>query len=235
MGTDIHIMVETYLQDIWDVVEPPYKTNYSDGEDWYMFAPWRQWEMDEDDPLANLPDPTDRNYNVFAFLADVRNGYGFAGTPSHKPVVPQFPNRGIPNNTGYNNLDVDGNFNWLGDHSFTWATLKELLEASWAIEYESVGVIDQDQYAIYKENGIPDDWSGRISGPGIRTLSESQYLEAVGEGTLQEKDYILVSWSWNPLVESGFYRWIQGDWMRELLDTVGNDPDKIRVTMGFDS
>lgn len=41
-------------------------------------------------------DPGGRDYNLFAFLADVRNGRGFAGSYRHEPVGPQFPDRGLP-------------------------------------------------------------------------------------------------------------------------------------------
>lgn len=53
-----------------------------------------------------------RNYAVFSVLADVRNGYD---------ITPISPPRGVP-------ADFDGDEGELGDHSFSWVTLTEVLE-----------------------------------------------------------------------------------------------------------
>jgi len=67
MGADIHLHVEV-------------KTEQG----------WRQASRDEIKPWD------DRNYSVFAMLADVRNGYGFAGSDLGDPVVPIAAPRGLP-------------------------------------------------------------------------------------------------------------------------------------------
>ena len=38
----------------------------------------------------------DRNYTLFAILAGVRNGYGFAGCYRHEPLTPIAEGRGKP-------------------------------------------------------------------------------------------------------------------------------------------
>lgn len=64
--------------------------------------------------------PDDRNYRLFGFLANVR------GTGGH------FEGRGFPDDTSWKDLpDGVENRNWLGDHSFTYATLYELQNAPW--------------------------------------------------------------------------------------------------------
>lgn len=64
--------------------------------------------------------PDDRNYDIFAFLAGVRN-FG------ENPYVPIFPERGIPVDCSYNKEDwEDGCY-----HSETYAYLNEILEAPW--------------------------------------------------------------------------------------------------------
>lgn len=67
-------------------------------------------------PESLIPD--DRNYSLFGFLAGVRN-------PHRRPL---FSNRGIPKDTSFpsNNPDF-----WLGEHSFTYAYLDEILNAPW--------------------------------------------------------------------------------------------------------
>ncbi len=70
-----------------------------------------QWEKLE------IPDemiPSDRNYNVFGFLADVRGDGEQA----------QFPFRGLPENT----TAIQGE---LGHHSYTYAYLDEIYNAPW--------------------------------------------------------------------------------------------------------
>ena len=42
-----------------------------------------------------------RNYDMFAVLADVRNGYGLAGVPTGQPYVPISNPRGIPTDFEY--------------------------------------------------------------------------------------------------------------------------------------
>jgi preprotein translocase subunit SecE len=86
------------------------------------------WKPFDQIPREDYPD--ERNYNVFALLAGVRGQY--------KKVY--FPNRGIPVDTSYrdkNGPEVDS-FIWLGDHSFTYATIHELKKVNWQkyLEYE---------------------------------------------------------------------------------------------------
>ena len=100
----------------------------------------------------------DRNYSVFAILADVRNGVGFAGVRTGAGYVPVCEQRGVPHDlspqvrerlaeTGYE-LDGAGGLAYtpededaydrlektpegywsLGEHSFSHVTLHELLE-----------------------------------------------------------------------------------------------------------
>lgn len=76
-------------------------------------------------------DPTERNYNVFGFLCGVRciipiKGYNRIG------------DRGIPEDTSYSE-DRDGeNYAYLGDHSFTHTTVKELKRLPWSKQDDHV-------------------------------------------------------------------------------------------------
>ena len=63
-----------------------------------------------------------RNYRLFAALAGVRNGFGFAGIYSHDPLTPIAEPRGIPDDFVY-----DENENDMGDHSFSWLHLSEIV------------------------------------------------------------------------------------------------------------
>jgi hypothetical protein len=107
--------VEIFDGEKWSAVEPPYTTDFG-YKSWSPYYESKRW----DDPR---PDPTTRQYVVFAFLANVRNGF---------QIEPQFPGRGVPPDS---NVDEDR----LGEHSFTWASFAELLDAPWDM------VIDGEQ------------------------------------------------------------------------------------------
>lgn len=70
----------------------------------------------------------DRNYLLFAILAGVRNGFGFAGSYRHEPLNPIAEGRGLPDFITDNPTEPEcfcGE--WLGDHSQTYMTTKEIL------------------------------------------------------------------------------------------------------------
>lgn len=93
MGCDIHLYFE--------------KKN-KDGK-------WEKIEIDE--RLI----PEDRDYDLFAFLADIRNS---------KQIEPQFADRGLPTDRSISG-DYHDETLWLGDHSFTYAYIDEILKAPW--------------------------------------------------------------------------------------------------------
>jgi len=113
MGTDIHLAVEVRsglnLRDLLGEDAPStalinYKPWVMLGHDGFdskghggIFPQWpgRDSSQEERDAYWSS-DPGGRNYDLFAFLADVRNGTGFAGTYRHEPIRPQFPGRGLP-------------------------------------------------------------------------------------------------------------------------------------------
>lgn len=71
-----------------------------------------------------------RNYNLFAILADVRNGRGFAGSYTGEGFNPIAEPKGIPNDLS---PEVTESFHyWEGDgHSHSWFTLQDLLDYDW--------------------------------------------------------------------------------------------------------
>lgn len=228
MGTDIHIQVQGKNSDgewAW-VKRTPFAAYKGDGA---------SFDFDND--------PTERNYNLFAILAGVRNGHGFAGSYRHEPVEPWFEGRGLPDGltdeechridcddiwslldlvagSGRNGVDPilarykasrdTGNEggrqkaidematlagvsranavpaygdDWIGDHSFTHATLAELRDAPWDHKFHQAGAVER---------------------------------------------------SYAPLVGCAFRRWVDGDVMQSFADEYGG-PENVRVLMGFDS
>jgi hypothetical protein len=133
-----------------------------------------------------------RHYQLFAVLADVRNGYGFAGVPTGEAVKPVTAPRGLPED-----FAMDGDAHpvrarevlghrlewhsegeplevWMGDHSHSWLTGAEML--AWAEQAPSVtkvGILARDVYAKWEGQGFPDSWSGGVSGPGIKIVNDN--------------------------------------------------------------
>ena len=222
MGTDIHLHVEKKTDGKWEGVQPPYETGY---EDWpNSWSPYYENE-NFDDPR---PDPTNRQYNLFAFLADVRNGRGFAGVYTGEPIVPQFPDRGIPEDSTL--VDNDG-YHVLGDHSFTHASLKELLEAPWDIWFYSGGLVSAEAFLNRDEQGIPPAWCGGVGGDQTNVHdSPEEFQKLIDSGKDMTGYYCRVGWKWQPLMNCGFKRWCF-----ETLKPMVEDPEDLRVLIGFDS
>jgi hypothetical protein len=230
MGTDIHLYVEEYRDGEWREVLGPYVRK--DSPDRRTWDPY--WQYDRFD--HGHPDPWARQYNLFAFLADVRNGTGFAGVSTGKPVTPQFPHRGIPEDTSYcePEYDEDGyrisGHEWLGDHSFTYAYLDELLNAPWDMEFHSQGTVNLTEYQVFKDKGIPNSWSGGVYGGSTAHWSNEEFEKRIEDKVITQHDYTTVHWKWKPLWKCNFHRWVT-----ETLKPMFEDPSQVRVLMGFDS
>ena len=92
----------------------------------------------------------DRNYNMFAVLADVRNG-----TWSDK-IPPISQPRGLPEE----HADYDDNSYGFGDHSFSWLTLRELQDYDWNQTITNRGYVSDAQVAELKGGKKPTSYAG---------------------------------------------------------------------------
>jgi hypothetical protein len=203
MGTDIHPLVQVRVDDRWVNHEWP------DGSTRY------RWDLTEESPLASraFMGLNARNYSLFAILAGVRNGFGFAGTRWGEPVEPIAPERGLPED--YSHVDVYGDDdeleNWLGDHSYTWMTLKEVLDwPGWNSPMKKCGMVKKDveRDAV----GRPTEWCGGVSGQGAEDYEFEEWQS-------DPKD--VVGWFWSATVP--------------YLKSLADDPKDVRIVMGFDS
>jgi hypothetical protein len=178
MGCDIHSRVEVYRERYkmggedrggrWMLLEDEVFTN-----SWYdpdaTYPPFREQYTCK--PLD------DRNYTLFALLADVRNGRGFAGIRTGNPIIPLDQPRGVPSNASHGWMEEVESWD-VDMHSHTWFTLRELLEPNPLYDQPLIrrGVISATQYEHIKSTGSkPTDWSGSITGPNIRTVTVDEY------------------------------------------------------------
>jgi|ERR1700733_7472888 len=158
--------------------------------------------------------PRDRNYWAFGVLANVRNGYGVAGSYTGEPVTPISEPRGLPADcvTRENFIEdyESPDYVNLGDHSFSWVTLAELLALDLDTPVTEGGVINTAQKAALDTQGIlPDRWCSMKSP--------------------MTKDDVHATWK-RPLRESA---WLLSE-IIEALKPLGA-PDDVRIVFGFDS
>lgn len=192
-----------------------------------------------------------RDYLLFSVLADVRNGYSFAGVRLGDPLEPISTPRGFPEDFEFDesegchrlpsveclpkcyrtfleertDLASSAPLNrYMGDHSYSWLSGSELL--LWYAEAPQVrccSVINQEEYGKWDKTSEPESCCGDISGPRIRVVSQ----EEVSGLDLSEWTHVRVWWV-EPLATRLAY------FFNEVQRLV-NEHVEIRFVFGFDS
>jgi len=132
---------------------------------------------------------TDRSYNVFAILGNVRNGRGFAGIVTGSEFAFISDCRGLPDD-----ITEFARKRLSGEHSATWVTLAELNAYNWDAPHITTGVVDAKQYEIFKADGMPDGWSGDVSGHMVRHVSNEAMENHIVRGDI-EHVYTRIEWT----------------------------------------
>jgi len=143
----------------------------------------------------------DRNYDIFAILANVRNGRGFAGIQTGEEFNFISEPKGLPDDlcseyrhshgceTNEDGEPADGSpYLCFGDHSFSFLTLRELLSFDYDQIHVSYGVVDREEFDTFDDrrkfaekyhgdsvNVQPQSWCGSVSGPTVAVLEETEY------------------------------------------------------------
>lgn len=189
MGCDIHMYVEKKKADgTWKAMDK-WVEEAEDDEPSY-------WNADYNSLVYN-----GRNYNLFAILANVRNGYGFAGCDTGEGFVPISEPKGLPDDVTEevkrcsDQWDCDG-------HSHSYLTLKELLDYDWLQTATLRGVIRIGEYEKWRYwKGQPSgSWCGGISGHNVKMVSneEADHILATRKDVTNDnfipRYYTKVSW-----------------------------------------
>jgi len=183
-----------------------------------------------------------RNYDFFAILAGVRNGYGFAGCARHTPVTPIAENKGIPKVLS----SFEAKDTWIfGDHSKTHVTLKDILQTDkHLVQVVRYGVFTEHEYKLIKDNkSLPEDidYCGDITGKGVQVLDDYQYDKGNFEleyynnsskGKIPKELYIRTSWEEKPFVT--IIEKLK-QWMLLYAPYDENKYDEVILAVGFDS
>ena len=232
MGTDIHLGVERLHNGSWE----PLDVLPSHEELIEAYTNIRSEDPALGEPAAKLLGawPMHRDYDLFAMLADVRNGVGFGGMKRAEPVTPLFAGRGRPEDTSFPLHDGD---HWLGGyHSFTWCTYAEAMKAPWTRGVSTYGVVEFSEWVRWKtsEDLTPKMWSASIGGGGTKIVGEETalHLQESGEDT-DGLVYVTSQWEWKPLADSPFRRWLLTPEFQAAAEKYG--PENIRICMSFDS
>lgn len=180
MGCDIHLYVETRhpITGQWRA-HGKFINEYPDDEDSVPDTPYKESFY------------TGRNYDLFAILADVRNGRGFAGIKTGDGFVPIAMPRGMPDDVSpqvracSDALGCDG-------HSHSHHTLRQLLDYDWTQTTKQRGwcdVVEWEKWSRWdRGQGIgPSTYCGAVSGRGVQHLTAAE-MDARIE-TLQLNDY----------------------------------------------
>jgi hypothetical protein len=179
-----------------------------------------------------------RHYFLFSWLANVRNGYGFAGVTTYDPIKPIAEPRGLPHDFEHDNeahattVDaIDPRRRawmepgerpevWLGDHSHSWLTADEILNAQRPGAVRKAGVLALAQYREWDKVSEPDSWSGAVWGKELVTSLPSE----IGPKTT----HVQVSWI-RPAEDDGLDYFV--DEVKRLKELHG----EVRLVFGFDS
>lgn len=199
MGCDIHIKAEVKKNDVWRLADDPIvpcrfceATGIDERADPNTPVEVKEYGPDPENPddeieisRRHLPPKTcywckgekkrseefyeGRSYDLFAILANVRNGRGFAGCKTGEGFVPMTDDRGVPDDVsadGRAYLDGYG-----GDgHSHTYMTLAEIFAYDWDQVTWKEGVVSAAEFKTWLDagkKGYPSSYSGGVFGQNV--------------------------------------------------------------------
>ena len=178
-----------------------------------------------------------RDYDLFAMLADVRNGRGFAGCVTGDGFEPISKPKGLPEDIG---IDLKKHSDGDCGHSASYLTLKELLdytELSKNMYTNKQGLVTVDEYILFKETGVPDSWYRDVGGYRASIISneEMENIELLDSDhsyyTRIEWKVNYYEWAWKKFEEQVINRWI-----KEYVNPYNSfNDDEIRIVFWFDS
>lgn len=167
MGCDIHLYVEKRENGQWVSAD--------------------KWEEEDGEMHVNYYARfyTGRNYNLFAILADVRNGRGFAGIKTGEGFNPIADPRGVPDDASENYKATVEHWGCDG-HSHSHFTVAELMAYDWTQVSRLQGWVDIHNFEEFERwrksrQESPEEYSGGISGGAIQHISNEEMRALVDE------------------------------------------------------
>lgn len=127
-----------------------------------------------------------RSYDLFAILANVRNGRGFAGCKTGDGFVPMTDDRGIPEDVSDEGREYLGRYGGDG-HSHTYMTLAEILTYDWEQVTWKEGVVSPiafKEWADRGKKGYPTSYSGGVGGANVVMIEPELMEEKIMKGEI---------------------------------------------------
>ena len=252
MGTDIHLYVERRTPTGWERVRPEAWTcPWCDGKGTGHKGAPCYWCRGEGKTTKEYHE---RRYDLFAMLANVRNGSGFAGCDTGDGFVPLDEPRGLPKDTSIKDSEGDDDYElpthvWLGDHSHSHATLAEVLSYDYDRKTTHRGSVNAAEYSAWVEagrKGAPKSYSGGVMGRDVVDVSQVDMDRLLRQGAIDTtktegpfdspkgKDgkayYTVVEWE-STYRESAGRAWFN---FLDACKSLGA-PEDVRLVFGFDS
>lgn len=241
MGCDVHIYVEKKIDGQWQAIKGVNEPDVEQYEIWAEEDKAKGERTYWQERLASAEAGelhfiySGRNYELFAMLADVRNGRGFAGCDTGDRLNPIAEPKGLPEDVspeaakGADEWGCDG-------HSHSYLTVRELLEYDWNQINVLRGFVNENEYRHFKEHGEPDGWCGGVGGPGVAKITNAQMDELLADPATHKEDgkyyYTQIQWSLPYHASAGsFYTWS----LPKLKELAGDDPESVRIVFWFDN
>lgn len=160
MGCDIHLYVEKRVNGAWKA-QGDFEREVEDGESY----------------LVGGKGYSDRNYNLFAILADVRNGRGFAGIKTGEGFNPISHPRGLPDDVTAEVKEISDRWDCDG-HSHSYFTLRDLLDYDWTQTTGLQGWCNMEEFLPWAACGnkfkSPRGYCGGVSGGAVVHLTDEE-------------------------------------------------------------
>ena len=162
------------------------------------------------------------NHSLFAILADVRNGMGFAGCDTGDGFVPISNPRGLPEDACFLVEDKMDNINF---HTHSWLTLDEIINYDYAQTTILRGYVNPREYQLFK-NGDKFSYCGGTTREIVSNSEMDKLLEKSSFGP-----YTQIEWT-------STYREVVGkEWndFLDIMELINRQYDEARIVFGFDS
>lgn len=217
MGCDIHFYVEKKEGDRWVSADTWTPDRYEPGR---MEVAW-------DNRVYK-----GRNYDLFAMLADVRNGKGFAGVDTGDGFKPIASPKGLPDDVS---PEVKAESDAWGEdgHSHSYFTLAELEGYDWhGQKTKHRGWVDAENFKAFRLKGKPDGWSGGVSGYSVKHISNDEMEGRLKYDGDTSNRYTQVEWE-ETYADS--VRRFLDETLPKLREMAGGDPHSVRAVFWFDN
>jgi hypothetical protein len=228
VGCDIHLAVERRNESgQWERVLPteeariPWLVEKADeGAKWAMRAVGVTW-FDE------------RNYELFAILAGVRNRFD---------IEPISLPRGLPDDLSdearaLDNYDGDDGDVYLGDHSQSWLTVKEILDYDSEQAVTISGYVSPEEFDKWRTNGRPSSYCQGVGGGGTQIISNEDMAYGIDGGAICPGGVATFASYYTKVEWQRKYREAAGSFFSRLLPSLValGPPADTRIVFGFDN